>query len=29
MLSHPDIVLDVIRTAANAIQGSAIAAAGV
>ena len=27
MLSHPDLVLDVIRTAANAVQGSAAAAA--
>ncbi len=27
MLSHPDVVLDVIRTAANAVQGSAAAAA--
>jgi hypothetical protein len=27
MLSHPDLVLDVIRTAANAVQGSAGAAA--
>ncbi len=27
MLSHPDLVLDVIRTAANAVQGSATAAA--
>ena len=26
MLSHPDLVLDVIRTAANAVQGSATAA---
>ena len=26
MLSHPDLVLDVIRTAANAVQGSAAAA---
>jgi hypothetical protein len=26
MLSHPDLVLDVIRTAANAVQGSAVAA---
>jgi len=27
MLSHPDLVLDVIRTAANAVRGSATAAA--
>jgi pimeloyl-ACP methyl ester carboxylesterase len=27
MLSHPDLVLDVIRTAANAVQGAASAAA--
>jgi pimeloyl-ACP methyl ester carboxylesterase len=27
MLSHPDLVLDVIRTAANALQGAATAAA--
>ena len=27
MLSHPDVVLDVIRTAANAVQGSAAVAA--
>jgi pimeloyl-ACP methyl ester carboxylesterase len=27
MLSHPERVLDVIRTAANAVQGSAAAAA--
>jgi pimeloyl-ACP methyl ester carboxylesterase len=27
MLSHPDVVLDVIRTAANAVQGSPTAAA--
>ena len=27
MLSHPDLVLDVIRTAANAVQGSAATAA--
>ena len=27
MLSHPELVLDVIRTAANAVQGSAAAAA--
>jgi pimeloyl-ACP methyl ester carboxylesterase len=27
MLSHPDVVLDVIRTAANAVQGSAATAA--
>jgi pimeloyl-ACP methyl ester carboxylesterase len=27
MLSHPDLVLDVIRTAANAVQGSATTAA--
>jgi pimeloyl-ACP methyl ester carboxylesterase len=27
MLSHPDVVLDVIRTAASAVQGSATAAA--
>jgi len=27
MLSHPDLVLDVIRTAANAVQGAATAAA--
>jgi hypothetical protein len=27
MLSHPDLVLDVIRTAANAVQGSAAAGA--
>ena len=27
MLSHPDLVLDVIRTAASAVQGSAAAAA--
>ena len=27
MLSHPDLVLDVIRTAANAVQGSPAAAA--
>jgi pimeloyl-ACP methyl ester carboxylesterase len=26
MLSHPDLVLDVIRTAANAVQGAAAAA---
>ena len=27
MLSHPDLVLDVVREAANAVQGSATAAA--
>jgi len=27
MLSHPDLVLDVIRTAANAVRRSAAAAA--
>jgi pimeloyl-ACP methyl ester carboxylesterase len=27
MLSHPDLVLDVIRTAANAVQGAATVAA--
>ena len=27
MLSHPDLVLDVIRAAANAVQGSITAAA--
>ena len=27
MLSHPDLVLDVIRTAANAVQGAPTAAA--
>jgi pimeloyl-ACP methyl ester carboxylesterase len=26
MLSHPDLVLDVIRSAANAVQGSRTAA---